>query len=307
MTDGPTLRQFEYFLRAVDEGSFAAAAAKEHMAQPSLSEQIRRLEHALGATLFVRTNSRLRLTDVGRQLVPKIKLAIDATADVKRAAKNTTNLTGGQVSFGSFRSAHHYLLTPLIVAFNDRFPNVHVRVVGLNSSEVADSVRDGHLEAGLVELPVDDKGLRVTPSPLSDKVVYISAHRSRTVRPVTLETLSKQRLVLAEASWRTKDPMRRVLSNRAQEADLALEPYIEVEYGDAALDITADGRFDTVLPLVELLRHPKSDSLSWTHLSPVFPVDFAFISRGHGALSPATEAFITMATESLESLQSSLG
>lgn len=73
MGEGPTLRQLAYFLSAVEHGSFSAAAEHEHIAQPSLSEQIRRLEHELGATLFVRTNRSLRLTDIGRLLVPLAK------------------------------------------------------------------------------------------------------------------------------------------------------------------------------------------------------------------------------------------
>lgn len=303
MGEGPTLRQLEYFLRTVDEGSFAAAAAKEHMAQPSLSEQIRRLERLLGASLFVRTNSRLQLTDVGRQLAPKAKAAVDAAAEVTRVAKITTDLTGGEVSFGSFRSAQHYLLAPLILAFNERFPNVRIKVVGLNSSDVADAVRRGELEAGLVELPIDARGLQVSAPVLSDDVVYISSHPSRTRRPVEIEQIVAHRLVLAEASWGTSDPMRRALADRARSAQIDLDPLIQVEYGDAALEIVARGSFDTVLPLVELQRHPLRERLSWTHLSPALPVDFAFISRTDAALSPATEAFLAMSKGPLDELQ----
>ncbi|MGO2035989.1 MAG: LysR family transcriptional regulator [Brevibacterium sp.] len=303
MSEGPTLRQLSYFLRTVDEGSFAAAAAREHMAQPSLSEQIRRLERTLGTTLFVRTNSRLRLTDVGRQLVPKAKAAIEAAAEVTRVAKITTDLSGGEVSFGSFRSAQHYLLAPLILAFNERFPNVRIKVVGLNSSDVADSVRRGDLEAGLVELPIDDHGLQVSPPVLSDDVVYISAHPDRTRRPVTIEEIATRRLVLAEASWGTADPMRRTLAERARAEQIDLDPFIQVEYGDAAVEIVSNGAFDTVLPLVELQRHPLRDALSWAHLSPAFPVHFAFISRTDATLSPATEAFIAMSKGPLNDLQ----
>ncbi len=49
-----TLQQLEYFVAAVDHGSFSAAAAALHVAQPSLSEQVRRLERRLGVVLFIR-------------------------------------------------------------------------------------------------------------------------------------------------------------------------------------------------------------------------------------------------------------
>ncbi|WP_413336740.1 DUF1016 N-terminal domain-containing protein [Brevibacterium sp. GP-SGM9] len=56
-------------------------------------------------------------------------------------------------------------------------------------------------------------------------------------------------------------------------------------------------------PLVELQRHPLRDELSWAHLSPAFPVHFAFISRTDATLSPATEAFIAMSKGPLNDLQ----
>ena len=58
-----TLQQLAYFLSAAEHGSFSAAADSLHMAQPSLSEQIRRLEAELGVSLFARTGRRLELTE----------------------------------------------------------------------------------------------------------------------------------------------------------------------------------------------------------------------------------------------------
>ncbi len=77
--------------------------------------------------------------------------------------REVRDVTGGTVAFGTFGSAHHYLLGGLIEEFRRKHPSVRLRVVGQNSAEVADAVRDGHLEAGLVVLPVDDRGLDVRP------------------------------------------------------------------------------------------------------------------------------------------------
>jgi DNA-binding transcriptional LysR family regulator len=61
-------------------------------------------------------------------------------------------LTGGTATFGTFGNAPYYLLSDLVQDFRNRHPDVRVRLVGLNSSEVADAVRDGHLEGGLIVL-----------------------------------------------------------------------------------------------------------------------------------------------------------
>src|SRR5919205_1933011 len=159
-----TLQQLTYFVAAAEHGSFSAAADALHMAQPSLSEQIRRLEAELGVSLFARTGRRLELTEAGRLLVPHAERTLDAAREASESVREVRDVRGGTVAFGTFGSAHHYLLVGLVQEFRARHPSVRVRVVGQNSAEVADAVRDGHLEAGLVAIPVDDRGLEVRPA-----------------------------------------------------------------------------------------------------------------------------------------------
>src|SRR5437763_3206662 len=158
-----TLQQLTYFLAATDHGSFSAAADTLSMAQPSLSEQIRRLEAELGAPLFVRAGRGLELTEAGRRLRPHAERTLAAAQAAAESVREVRDLTGGTVAFGTFGSAHYYLLGGLVQDFRGRYPDVRVRVIGQNSAGVADAVRDGQLEAGLVVLPVDDRGLGVRP------------------------------------------------------------------------------------------------------------------------------------------------
>src|SRR4051812_12902700 len=140
-----TLQQLTYFLAASEHGSFSAAAESLHMAQPSLSEQIRRLEAELGVSLFTRAGRRLELTEAGRLLLPHAERTLDDAREAAASVREVREITGGTVAFGTFGSAHHYLLVGLVEDFRRRHPNVRVRVVGQNSAEVADAVRDGHL------------------------------------------------------------------------------------------------------------------------------------------------------------------
>src|SRR5919202_7047258 len=148
-----TLQQLTYFLAAAEHGSFSAAADALHLAQPSLSEQVRRLEAELGVPLFARVGRGLELTEAGRTLRPEAERTLAAAREAAESVRGMRDLTGGTVAFGTFGSAHHYLLGGLIQDFRSRHPGVRLRVVGQNSAEVADAVRDGRLEAGLVVLP----------------------------------------------------------------------------------------------------------------------------------------------------------
>src|SRR5436305_3184413 len=222
-----TLQQLTYFLAATEHGSFSAAADALNLAQPSLSEQIRRLEAELGAPLFVRAGRRLELTEAGRRLRPHAERTLAEAQAALESVREVRDLTGGTVAFGTFGSAHYYLLGGLVQDFRTRHPQVRVRVVGQNSAEVADAVRDGHLEAGLVAIPVDDRGLAVRPA-FEEELMYVSAEPERLAAPLTIERLAAAPLILYDARWAAQDPIRRQLRELAQRAGAVMEPPIAV-------------------------------------------------------------------------------
>src|SRR5918994_137655 len=232
-----TLQQLAYFLATAEHGSFSRAARSLYLAQPSLSEQVRALEAELGVDLFARAGAR------------------EAVAEVRE-------LTGGTLSIGTFGTASGFLLARLVADFRSRHPSVRLRLVGQNSSEVAEDVRRGRLEVGLVVLPVDDEGLEIRPA-RREEVVYVSSDDERVRRPVTIERLAAAPLILYDARYGWSDPTRRQLQERAQRAGVQLEPGIEIEDMDAALELAASGLGDTIAPRAAL-EHPASfKTLGW--------------------------------------------
>ena len=177
------------------------------MAQPSMSEQIRRLEAELGVPLFTRAGRRLELTEAGRLLLPEAERTLAAAQAAQESVREVRDVTGGTVAFGTFGSAHHYLLGGLIEEFRRKHPSVRLRVVGQNSAEVADAVRDGHLEAGLVVLPVDDRGLDVRPGDAGGAALPVG-------RAAPGPRADDDR----EARRRAADPLRRPLGRRRPDA-----------------------------------------------------------------------------------------
>lgn len=303
MSEGPTLLQLRYFLRAVHTGSFSAAAEAEFVAQPSISEQIRRLERTLGAQLFTRTNRRLQLTDVGRMIIPLAEKTLQSAGELRTAAHDATALRGGAVSFGTFSSANVYMLTPLIAEFRALHPQVSLRVVGLNSSEVADQVRAGELEAGLVQLPIDDTNLKVSEPVLTDEVVFVSRDPQHTVKSASIENIAaSSTLIISEAHWSETDPMRRGLNERAAQADVELKFDIEVESYAAALALAAAGLGDTVASFFSLKTHAEAKSLNWARLDPPYVDRFVFVTRASGGLSPSTARFMELARKHISQL-----
>ena len=271
------------------------------MAQPSLSEQIRRLEAELGVSLFARVGRGLELTEAGRLLRPHAERTVAAAREAAESVQEVRDLTGGTVAFGTFGSAHHYLLGGLIEDFRTRHPNVRVRAVGQNSAEVADAVREGRLEAGLVMLPIDDRGLDVRPA-LREEQLYVSARPARLREPMTIERLAEAPLILYDARWGADDPTRRQLRDRAQRAGVKVEPQIEVEYVTAALELCARGLGDTVSNQTLIRSRGYAQHLAGVPFDPPLYDTFAFITRRNAHLSPATRAFMDLAEKRVAAL-----
>lgn len=297
-----TLQQLTYFLAAVEHGSLSAAAEANFVAQPSLSEQIRRLEQQLGVTLFIRTNRKLILTEAATMLVPQAQRTLDAAAEVVDSVSPVRNMTGGTVAFGTFSSAHHLLLEDVIAEFRALHPLVSLKMMGLNSSDVADAVREGQLEAGLVALPIDDQGLDVGPVRWASEAVFLTTQEKRTRRPMDPSSLAGVQLVLPEVRWGSADPTRRQLAARAQNAHVKLDVVVEVESPAAALALAARGVADTIISLPLAHRLGYTDRLHWSSLEPPLVETFAFISRRDGRISPAAQVLIRLMAARLSKL-----
>lgn len=299
-----TLQQLTYFLAAAEHGSFTAAADALHLARPSVSEQIAHLEAELGVTLFVRAGRRLQLTDAGRLLRPEAERTLAAASDAVHVVRRARTLRAGTASLGTFSTAHHLLLPGLVEDFARRYPEVGVRLIGENSVQLADAVRSGSLEAGLVALPIDDEGLEVGAPVAQLEVVYASVDPERLGAAMTIERLAEAALVLPEARWGDEDPTRRQLAERAQRAGVILRPRIEVQHANAALELAARGVADTIVTraLLDALRY--GDRLAAVPLDPPLHEVFAFIRRRNSRPSPATRALMTRAQQHFASLSS---
>jgi DNA-binding transcriptional LysR family regulator len=296
-----TLQQLQYFLSAVEHGSFSAAAESLHLAQPSLSEQIRRLEAELGSPLFTRGGRGLELTEAGRRLRPHAERVLASADEARTSVREISDLIEGTLSFGTFGNAPYYFLSDLVQDFKTRHPGVHVRLTGLNSSTVADAVRDGHLEAGLIVLPIDDRGLEVR-AVARDEIVFMSRDPARLAQPMTIQRLMDAPLILYDARYGWDDPTRRQLLERAQQAGVTIEPDIEVEYVEAALELCARGLGDTLAARAIGVGRGFARRVGTVSFDPPLFDAFAFIHRRNAHLSPATRAFMGLAEKRITGL-----
>jgi len=291
-----TLTQLRAFLAAATLGSFTSAAFELGITQPTISELVRKLEAENGLQLFVRGGRRLVLTSAGHELLPWARRAVEGAEGAEQSLSALRGLRGGVASMGVLRNASYYFLSDLAVRFHAERPGVRTRLVGQNSVEVADAVRSGELEAGLVVLPVSDDGLTVKPL-LRDEVLWASSDPERVHKPMTMQAVAKAPLILYDAHYGWQDPTRRQLAERAQLAGVRLEPMIEVENVESALRLVARGVGDTITSRAVSVSDVFPEGVLTTSFADPIYDTIAVITRQGAALSPATSELMRLATE----------
>src|SRR5882757_10936989 len=99
-----TLRQLEYFVAVVDEGSFTAAAQLLHVTQPGLSHQIQALERELGGPLLERLPRQVRLTPAGRTALPHARASLAHAERTSSSARRASGIETGELHIGTLFS-----------------------------------------------------------------------------------------------------------------------------------------------------------------------------------------------------------
>ncbi|WAL63566.1 LysR family transcriptional regulator [Amycolatopsis cynarae] len=151
-----TLRQLEYLVTVVAEGSFTRAAEVLHVTQPALSHQIRALEHAVGGPLLERLPRAVRLTPMGRAMLPHAQAALADAERARCAARQAGGLEAGELEVATVYSVTLGVLPPVLRAWRRRHPEIQVRLhEHRHTAELAEAMLAG--EADLAVGPVPDQ------------------------------------------------------------------------------------------------------------------------------------------------------
>jgi DNA-binding transcriptional LysR family regulator len=124
-----SLRQLEYFVAVVDEGSFTAAATRLHVSQPGLSHQIQALERQLRGPLLERLPRGVRLTPAGRTALPHARASLAHAERASSAAMRASGVDAGELHVGTLYSISVGVLPTALPAWRRRYPDVQVRLV----------------------------------------------------------------------------------------------------------------------------------------------------------------------------------
>ncbi|MGH3351175.1 MAG: LysR family transcriptional regulator [Nocardioides sp.] len=145
-------RQLEFFLAIAEAGSFTSAAARLHVAQPSLSYAVRGLERELGGPLFERHGRGVRLTPAGSALLGPARRVVRGFELAAGAVRSVADEGFGRLRISSSTVWAVEPLVPLLAEFRRIQPAVQVVVTDpRHRSDILDQVRKGEVDVGLID------------------------------------------------------------------------------------------------------------------------------------------------------------
>ena len=197
------LRQLEILQTIAETGSFTACGRKLHVSQSAISRQVLLLEEELGEPLFLRVGRQVRMTQaaetlvqLGQRVFQDVRETVGVITDRTRELRGTLRLSGGM-------TVCLYVFPPLLKHLRRVHPRLDVRLTVATAERSVQEIRAGHVDAGLLTLPVEESDL-VTVPVLHEELMLVT---------MPTHPLAKQRRVAA--------------------ADLAGQPFVMFESGSA--------------------------------------------------------------------------
>ena len=189
------LHQLRYFAKVAQLGSFTRAAEACSVSQPSLSQQIIKLERDLGRPLFERLGKRILLTEAGHRLKPLADQVLRLVEEVKDRIDDDQD--AGRLVVAAPPTVVPYFLTRVLSEFTRRFPKAQVEVVEEVTASIVRKCLDFEIDLAVLPLPIGHHDLRVEPLFEEELLVLLPAgHPLAKKAKVTLKDLQDEPFIL---------------------------------------------------------------------------------------------------------------
>jgi len=286
------LRQLRYLVALADERHFTRAAAREHIAQPALSQQIKRLETEVGLALVERTTRRVALTEAGELLVARARRILAEVDDAQAELGTLAGVKGGRLAVGALHTMGPVDLSLLLASFHRNHPDVELTVREQSSEELAEMLRDDVIDLAFLSVTeqVQSRGLQLRRLVTEELVAVLPPQHSLAGREgVTLSELAGESFI----SFRAGSRLRELLDSAA--AETGFEPRIRLESNESRRirSLVSSGLGVAILPRSDAIG-PGAPVAVARLVEPALTRDVTLASRAKRRHSPAAQAFLAL-------------
>lgn len=288
------LRQLLYVLQIANERNFSRAAEKLHIAQPSLSQQLSKLEKELGVMLFQRNTSAVELTHAGTKFVEQAQIIIDAVELLRQEMTDISELRTGRVVVGSMPITGAHLLPHVLPVFKRKYPEIEITLLEDSSMNLEKLTASGQTDLSLLSLPLEIPALayEILGEERIDLAVppeHPLAERASTGRRTSLEELKQESFIVLKEG----QGFRKMTVDLCRQAGFEPSVVFESNNMETVQSLVAAGMGVTLVPRF-ISRAPRSEFVPvYLPLADPVPSRTLVVAYRKGRyLSKAAEAFI---------------
>lgn len=284
------LRQLRYLVALAEERSFTRAAAREHIAQPALSQQIQKLEQETGLALVDRTTRRVSITEAGDMLVARARRILSELETAHEELQNLRGIKTGHLRVGAMHTMGPVDVSLVLAIFHERHAQVELTVREDPSEQLAEMLRVDELDLAFLSVTerIESHGLGLHQLVDEELVVILPRHHPLAERDaLRMRDLAGQQFI----SYRQGARLRELLDAAARES--GFEPDVKFESNDASRirSLVSRGLAVSVLPLSDAVSAgAEVDICRLT--DPELTRDITLAWRADRRASPAAEEFL---------------
>jgi LysR family transcriptional regulator, transcription activator of glutamate synthase operon len=289
------LRQLRYLVALAEERSFTRAAAREHIAQPALSQQLRRLEDELGLLLVERTTRQLSITAAGGLLVARARRILGELEAAHAELESLRGVRTGRVRVGAIHTMGPVDVSLALAIFHERYPGVELTVREESSEELAEMLRDDELDLAFLSVTerVESHGLALHQLVSEELVVLLPPdHRLARRRRLRMAELRGEEFI----SYRPGARLRELLFAAGREA--GFEPQVKLESNESqrVRRLVSRGMGVAILPRSDAVS-PGAEVAVAALIEPPLSRDITLAWRQERRHPPAVTEFLSLARE----------
>nr|WP_269669524.1 LysR family transcriptional regulator [Paenibacillus sp. GSMTC-2017] len=283
------MKQLEYFMAVCKELHFTRSAEKLGIAQPSLSQQIRLLEHEIGTPLFDRIGKKTVITEAGKILQNHCYSIFEELSQAQFAINELQGLQRGTLKIGALLTVVNYLLPEAVIEFHRSYPNIELSVLGLRTGDIYSRLLQNELDLGIVMLPMEHDELEVTPL-YKDNLAFAVPidHPIAKHDEAKIDLLQQTSSILLPNSYF----MREIINEHCRLAQFTPRPILEMTTMESIITMVEKGAGITILPKA-YLEHIDNKLIQIVPIhEPVIGIEIGVVYRKNKRLGRASGIFL---------------
>ena len=261
-----TITQLKYVLAVAEYKNFTLAAEKCFVTQPTLSMQIQKIEEELQIQIFDRTKKPIQLTEIGQKIVNQSKNIVNEADRIQDIVDQQKGFIGGEFRLGIIPTVMPTLLPMFLNNFIKKHPKVKLIIEELNTSDIIEKLKNGHLDAAIAATPLEEEKIKEIVLYYEPFVAYIPENqKSFDKKEITIDDLNINEILLLQDGHCFRDSILNLCKNQSY----IDKNHFQLESGsfETLIKLVNEGLGITLLPYLHTLDLSEKDTLRLRHFA----------------------------------------